>query len=190
LKNLAAGGDEFPRILTLELRQDDPSKCTSAKMVKFGIAKRIGTKGMIPRDALVLSPSARRYVLPSDRERAIRFGLVVIDCSWNLASGVFATHFKGEQRRLPALMAGNPTNYSKIGVLSSIEAVSGSLYILGFKAGALKILSLYKWGQTFLTLNHDPLEEYSSAETNEKIAELENSYFPESVANHNNQQCL
>ena len=44
--------------------QDDPKKCTAAKMVKFGLAKnikKIGSKG------LVLDPFCDKTLLPKDR---------------------------------------------------------------------------------------------------------------------------
>ena len=43
--------------------QDDPKKCTAAKMVKFGLAKnikKIGSKG------LVLDPFSDKTLLPKD----------------------------------------------------------------------------------------------------------------------------
>jgi pre-rRNA-processing protein TSR3 len=168
---------EVPRIFTLELRQDDPSKCTSAKMRKFGLAVST-TRSRIPPAAIVLNPTAENVLLPSDRANAIRYGLVVIDCSWNLAGGVFRQRFKGEQRKLPLLLAGNPTNYSKLSSLSSIEAVAASLYIMGFREKAAAMLSLYKWGPTFLSLNHDALEDYAASSDYDKIRNVERSYFP------------
>ncbi len=173
--------EKVPRIFTFEMRQDDPSKCTSAKMRKFGYATPI-RKERIARESIVLNPSGMSYVARNDREGAQRHGLVVIDCSWNLASSVFTTNFKGNQRRLPALLAWNPTNYSKLGSLSSIEAVAATLYIMDLKTVSEKILSLYKWGPTFLTLNHDALEDYSGAVTPGQITELEQAYFPRHIA--------
>ncbi len=148
-------------------------------MRKFGYARSTGRSG-IPREAIVLNPTAVTLLIPSDREMAYDHGLVVIDCSWNLAYGVFQQRFKGEQRKLPILLAGNPTNYSKQSSLSSLEAVAGALYIIGFKEHAKKLLSLYKWGDTFLTLNKDLLEDYSNAKDIAEIENVENQYFPPS----------
>lgn len=170
-----------PRIFTLEFHQDDPAKNTSAKMRKFGFASPI-RKERISMNSIVLNPSALIVVSKQDRVTAQRHGLVVIDCSWSLVDSVFALHFKGIQRKLPALLAGNPTNYAKLGKLSSIEAVAASLYIMDFKHLAEKILSIYKWGPTFLSLNHDSLEDYSRAGSIEEIVKLEKSYFPQAVS--------
>jgi pre-rRNA-processing protein TSR3 len=51
-----------------------------------------------------------------------------------------------------------------------------------------KLLAVFKWGQTFLTLNNDPLMDYSSANDPETIATVEESYFGlrgTSPASHN-----
>ncbi len=168
---------KLPRIFTYEMRQDDPAKCTSAKMRKLGFARAI-SKPAIPKESIVLNPSAEDILISTDRRRSQAHGLVVIDCSWNLARGVFNQRFKGVQRRLPALLAGNPTNYAKLASLSSVEAVSAALYIMNFKEDAEKLLSIYKWGSTFLSLNHDALEDYSKAQTATEIAEIQQAYFP------------
>jgi pre-rRNA-processing protein TSR3 len=77
------------------------------------------------------------------------------------------------------MLAANPTNYSKLGKLSSAEALAGALYILGEKAQAIAIMDKFKWGHTFLELNSNLLEDYASAETEEQIMQLEREYFPQ-----------
>ena len=52
------------KLQVLMFYQDDPKKCTAAKMVKFGLAqsiKKIGTKG------LVLDPFSEKTLLPKDK---------------------------------------------------------------------------------------------------------------------------
>ncbi len=166
-----------PRVYTIELHQDDPAKCTSAKMRKLGLASKI-TPQRISRYAIVLNPFAQVTLRGSDRDTALTGGLVVIDCSWVTASHTFERRYRGNQRRLPALMAGNPTNYSKLGNLSSLEAAAGALYIMNFFDLARKLLNAYKWGDTFLSLNQEVLDEYSSAKDEDDIAHIEESYFP------------
>jgi pre-rRNA-processing protein TSR3 len=78
---------------------------------------------------------------------------------------------------LPTLLAANPTNYAKPHKLSSVEALAASLYIVGFKNEATKLLSLFKWGETFLTLNAQPLEAYSLATNPEAMQLAESQYF-------------
>jgi pre-rRNA-processing protein TSR3 len=76
------------------------------------------------------------------------------------------------------MLAANPTNYSKLGKLSSAEALAGALYILGEKAQAIAIMDKFKWGHTFLELNSNLLEDYASAETEEQVSQIELEYFP------------
>src|SRR5579872_1823919 len=110
-----------PKLMTVEYREDDPAKCTSAKMAKFRLARSI-TLNQIPSRSIVLNPFAPEALLNSDATAIQQTGLVVIDCSWVNATPHFKRKIGGIQRRLPALMAGNPTNYSKVGALSSLEA--------------------------------------------------------------------
>jgi pre-rRNA-processing protein TSR3 len=75
---------------------------------------------------------------------------------------------KGIPRRIPGLLAGNPINYARLGRLSSVESLSACYYILGEKEYARLLLNKFKWGHTFLELNHDALEDYSAAEDRKK----------------------
>jgi pre-rRNA-processing protein TSR3 len=167
-----------PRLYTFELRQDDPAKCTSAKMRKLGFARPI-TLNRINDNSIVLNPFAQRTLLRSDSENALKHGLVVIDCSWVKATRVFVRRFKGEQRTLPALIAGNPTNYSRLLSLSSVEAAAAALHIMNFYDAAYRLLRIYKWGETFLTLNQAALDDYSQANNEEELLDLQKSYFPQ-----------
>jgi pre-rRNA-processing protein TSR3 len=58
--------------------------------------------------------------------------------------------------------------------------MSGALYIMNFKNLSVKLLSIYKWGETFLTLNQDALNEYSNADTLEELKRIELEFFPNS----------
>ena len=83
----------------------------------------------------------------------------------------------GTGRRLPTLLASNPVNYAKLHKLSSVEALAAALYIMGFKNYAGRILASFKWGETFLTLNREPLEDYSKVETAAEISRAEAQFF-------------
>ena len=151
--------------------QDDPKKCTAAKMVKFGLAqniKKIGSKG------LVLDPFAEKTLLPQDA--SVIHSIVGIDCSWNLANHAFSQKFNGIKRKLPPLLAGNPVNYSKLNKLTTAEALSGSLYILGFKEQSLELLNKFKWGHTFYELNQNLLNDYSQSTTEDDIKTIVTDY--------------
>ena len=75
------------------------------------------------------------------------------------------------------MLAANPTNYSKLGKLSSVEALAGSLFILGCENKATQLLNKFKWGSTFLELNNDLLHDYYNADSSKTIGEIERQYF-------------
>jgi len=170
--------DERPvKVFIFHMRQDDPKKCTSAKLFRLHLAKPLFRLSSIPTKAIVLSPVAERILTRNDRLIVKEEGLVAIDCSWEKADEVFERSFPGVNRRLPLLLAGNPTNYATLSKLSSLEALAAALYITGFKAQARRFLSIFKWGSTFSSLNEQPLNEYSKAEDLGEIVELERSFF-------------
>jgi pre-rRNA-processing protein TSR3 len=166
-----------PRTFVLLLRQDDPSKCTAAKLARFGLSIPLHRVRQIPRRALVLNPFATQCLLPIDRTDAILYGIVAIDCSWEKADVAFPTRLPGVGKRLPTLLASNPVNYAKPHKLSSVEALAAALYLTGFVNQARRLLSLFKWGETFLTLNREPLESYSTASTDAEMSSAEAEYF-------------
>jgi pre-rRNA-processing protein TSR3 len=162
------------RVYVLLLKQDDPHKCTAAKLAKFGFAKPLFNVRQIPKGSLILNPMAARIVLPNDRNLG---SVVAIDCSWEKAQAEFRRGLPGLARRLPTLLAANPTNYAKKHKLSSVEALAAASFIMGYKGIAEKLLSLFKWGDTFLTLNKELLEAYSRATSEEELSEIESEFF-------------
>jgi rRNA small subunit aminocarboxypropyltransferase len=163
--------------LVYMLRQDDPSKCTAAKLVKFRIAE---PARRISKKTIVLNPFSSEPV--TRRDSQIADYVCAIDCSWEKADDVLkqkrlVSH--GIGRRLPALLAANPVNYAKLGKLSSAEALAGALYILGSDSLAAQILDKFKWGHTFSELNKDLIQDYSAADTVEQVLQIEREYFPQ-----------
>lgn len=163
--------------LVYMLRQDDPFKCTAAKLAKFHLAEPVK---FIRKTSIVLNPFSAEPVLKKDTE--IADSVCAIDCSWERADEVLkhqrlASH--GIGRRLPAMLAANPTSYAKLGKLSSAEALAGALHILGEKALAAEMMEKFKWGHTFLELNSNLLDDYAKAETEEQVVQLEKEYFPQ-----------
>ena len=165
------------RIFVLMLRQDDPHKCTAARLAKFGLARPLHRIRQIPRGSLVLNPMASLIILPRDRNVSRAPKLVAIDCSWEKVHIEFGRQMPGLSRRLPTLLAANPTNYAKQHKLSSAEALAAASYILGFRDVARKLLSMFKWGDTFLTLNKELLDAYSLAGSEEALSEIESQFF-------------
>ena len=161
----------------LQLRQDDPKKCTAAKLVKFRLAKPLYKLRQVPQNCLTLNPFAAAPLLKKDRHQALKYGLVAIDCSWERVRVTFSSRLPGKNLRLPTLLASNPVNYAKPNKLSSLEALAASLYITGFREEANHLLSIFKWGPHFLTLNAQPLEAYASVTDEEQLIRVESEYF-------------
>jgi len=147
--------------------QDDPKKCTAAKMVKFGLAQNI-TK--ISKKGLVLDPFSEQTLLPKDK--SLINSIIGIDCSWNLVDQTFSKKFSGIKRKLPPLLAGNPVNYAKLNKLTTVEALAASLFIMGFNEQGLELLNKFKWGHTFYELNQNLLDEYSKLENEDEIESI------------------
>ena len=159
------------QVNVLLLKQDDPKKCTAAKLVKYKLAKNIKK---ISKNTLVLDPFSSKTLLRNDRKHVK--SITAIDCSWNLADQTFTKQYPGLRRKLPPLFAGNPVNYSKIGKLSSVEAIAGAAFILGLNDLAHELLDKFKWGHTFYELNKELLDDYLKIESEEEIPQLLKEY--------------
>ena len=163
------------KIYVIHYGEDDPRKNTALKMVRKGYA--VITR-RIPRKAVVLDPYAKEYLAPWDRTFISKYGLAVVDASWKKLTPSYFKRLPGLHRKLPYLVAGNPINYGKPYMLSSIEAVIAALYITGFIEEVNKLKGLFKWLNTFLTLNHDPLEDYSKVKNRDEYIRVIESYIP------------
>ncbi len=159
-----------------ELHQDDPKKCTAARLRKFNLARRIPNLKRVPGSTIVLNPTARQRIASTDRNIVEHDGIVALDCSWNRSDRIFSMNIPGQSRKLPLLLAGNPTNYSVLGKLSTAEAFAAALFITNFDIEARQVLNLFSWGETFLSLNKEPLLAYAKAKP-EELAEIETSFF-------------
>ena len=153
------------------LKQDDPKKCTAAKLVKFGLAKPIN---QLTSRTLVLDPFSKKMLLESDKK--LVSSITAIDCSWNLTTTVFNKKFSGIHRKLPPLLAGNPVNYSKLNKLTTVEAVAAAVYIMGDPTLASLLLDKFKWGHTFYALNKNLLNDYCKAGSESDIFEICKEY--------------
>ena len=153
------------------LKQDDPRKCSAAKLVKFGLAKPVTRTAS---RTLILNPFSQKTLLKSDKKFVN--SITGIDCSWDLITSAFKKPFTGISRKLPPLLAGNPINYSKLNKLTTVEALAGAVYILGESELMHKLLQKFKWGPTFFALNENLLEEYSKAKSESEILEISHEY--------------
>ncbi len=159
------------KLLVYMLNDDDPSKCSARKLIRFSMLERVNR---VPYDTILLDPYSDTPLHKGDSSYN---SITIVDCSWINASSIFARVRVRTRRRLPLLLAANPVNYAKLAKLSSVEALSAACYILGYEELASRLLDKFKWGHTFMELNRDLLEEYRDADSIYDIARIEEEYF-------------
>lgn len=165
------------KIVVYHAGQCDPKKCTGLKLKRHGFVRIVRQLKFLPKRAVVLNPFSEIAFSPADRKRIEDFGLVGLDCSWEHAEKVLLKHVRGTSRCLPILIAGNPVNFGKPTKLSTVEALAAALYIAWFKEEALQLLSIFKWGHTFLEINQARLESYAKAKDSTAIVELQKHFI-------------
>jgi pre-rRNA-processing protein TSR3 len=165
------------KIVVYHAGQCDPKKCTALKLKRHGMVRLVRQIRFLPKRAVVLNPFSEIAFSPADRRRIENFGLVGLDCSWEHAEKVLLKHVKGTSRCLPFLIAGNPVNFGKPTKLSTVEALAAALHIAGFKEDASKLLSIFKWGHTFLEINMERLEGYAKAKDSTAIIEIQKQFI-------------
>lgn len=166
------------KIFVYHAKQCDPRKCSALKLKKHHLIWIVHQIRELPRGAVILNPFSEKAFSPLDRERIQNVGLIALDLSWKHSNslGKFLK-LRGRQRCLPFLMAGNPVNYGKPTKLSTVEALAAALYIAGFEKNALKLLSVFKWGSTFMSLNKELLSTYQTAQDSSEIVKLQNQFI-------------
>ncbi len=157
---------------------DDPKRNTARKLVRFEIVERVYRR-QIKRSGVILDPRADVAFSPADR-KASRRGVLGLDCSWATLETVFP-RVSAEARALPYLIAANPVNYGRPWRLSTAEALSASAYILGDIQEAEELVSKFKWGPNFITLNREPLEAYMTANDSAGVVAAQMEFLPEEV---------
>lgn len=101
-----------------------------------------------------------------------------MDLSWKHSNTLAEFHsLRGKQRCLPYLIAANPVNYGKPTKLSTVEALAAALFISGFDEKAQKLLSVFKWGSTFISLNKELLETYKTAHDSIEVVALQKQFI-------------
>ncbi|MBQ9831217.1 MAG: DUF367 family protein [Methanocorpusculum sp.] len=151
----------------------DPKKCTMKKLERFGMMKIVTRIPQIPKTTLLLDPTAD--VLPPADKKWVP-SITALDCSWEVLDTTNLTPWKG-RRALPFLVAANPVNFGKPFTLTSVEAISATLYILGEEAQAEAVLSKFNWGLNFLKLNAEPLAEYAAAKDSAEVLRIQSEYL-------------
>ena len=151
----------------------DPRKCTVKKLERAGFLKIFKSLSQIPRNTLILDPTAEQALSPADKYVK---SLTVLDCSWEVLDTGAISSWR-IRRALPFLMAANPVNFGKPCKLSSVEAVAGALYIMGEQERAGELLSKVNWGIRFLEVNKEPLELYASAKDSTEVVRYQGLFI-------------
>lgn len=165
------------KIVVYHARQCDPKKCTALKLKRHGLVRLVRQIRFLPRRAVVLNPLSKIAFSPTDKQRIENSGLVALDFSWEHAEKALLKNVRGTSRCLPYLIAGNPVNFGNPTKLSTVEALAASLYIAGFKEEAIKLLSIFTWGHTFLELNKERMESYAKAKDSTEVIKLQERFM-------------
>ena len=151
---------------------DDPEKCTARRLSRFDRVELHRSDGATPY-GVVLNPHAERALSPADADLG---RLVALDCSW--ASADAATFsLRGRHRALPFLVAANPVNYGRPMRLTTAEALAAGLVILGERDHAESVVEPFRWGETFLELNDEPLRRYAACADSGEVVAVQEEYL-------------
>jgi len=162
-----------PNIIVYHADQCDPKKCTGTRLGRMNKATIVRNMRQIPRGSVVLNPVSEVAFSRADKDNIRKSGLVALDCSWKQAERIFAASKAGEQRSLPYLLAANPINTYKPVKLSTAEALAAALYIIGIPDKADDVLSVFKWGHSFITLNREWLDAYAECSTSSEVVQVQ-----------------
>lgn len=145
--------EEFvPKLYCLHYKECDPKKCTALKLNRLNFLTIISKPKGLLKNCIILNPFAEEVLSPNDKDLIIKYGIIVIDCSWRRLLKISHFNMKNN-RKLPPLIAANPINYGKWEKLSSVEALAAALYITNFSGIGDLILSKFTWGFQFKQLN-------------------------------------
>lgn len=161
------------RILAFRDNTCDPRKCTVKRLERAGLATVVPRISRLPRDTLLLDPTAGKALSPADMGRRT---LSVLDCSWDVLDGLGTSSFR-YRRALPYLVAANPVNFGRPWKLSSVEAIAAALVILGEREQAERVLAVVPWGHRFLELNAEPLALYAKARDSSEVLEIQGLFY-------------
>ena len=151
----------------------DPRKCTVKKLERAGFIKLIKKISQIPRNTLLLDPTAEQALSPADRSVK---SITVLDCSWEVLNTGAVSSWR-IRRALPFLVAANPVNFGKPCMLSSVEALAAALFIIGEEQQARDILGKVSWGIRFLEVNEEPLALYAAATDSTEVVAIQKQFL-------------
>jgi len=151
----------------------DPRKCTVKKLERAGLIRVVKTLSRIPRNTLLLDPTAEQALSPADR--AVK-SITVLDCSWEVLNTGAVSSWR-IRRALPFLVAANPVNFGRPCMLSSVEALAAALWILREEQQARGILAKVSWGIRFLEVNAEPLSLYATAKDSTEVVKFQGLFL-------------
>lgn len=151
----------------------DPRKCTVKKLERAEFLKIFTKISQIPRNTLLLDPTAEQALSPADNHVK---SVTALDCSWVVLDTGSVRAWR-IHRALPFLVAANPVNFGKPCMLSSVEALAAALYILGEREQAAEILGSVSWGIRFLEVNKEPLELYAQAKDSTEVVKIQGLFI-------------
>lgn len=158
--------------------QDDARKNTALRLQKAGKAHLFDDVKRAPKHAVLLNPFAKKALSREDLDDMRRHGLLALDCSWKQAEEAFPVLLGSTRSRaLPFLVAANPVNYGRPFVLSTAEAIGAALAIVGEMRQARDVLSAVPFGDLFLQLNKNPLEDYAKCATSAEVVAAQALYL-------------
>lgn len=174
---------KFEQIFSVEMRkviyefgQCDPKRCSGHRLVNYKKLESVNLKYRF--GGIILSPNGKQAISPADREHILKYGIGLIDCSWNKIDEFdFSKLPKGQNRLLPWLVASNTINYGRPWKLNCAEALAASLYIIGEKEEARKVFDGFSYGDAFFQLNEEVLELYSKCKDSAEVVKVQNEYL-------------
>ena len=151
----------------------DPRKCTIKKLERAGLVKIVQKISHIPRNTLLLDPTAEQAVSPTDKNVK---SITALDCSWEVLDTGSVKSWR-IRRALPFLVAANPINFGRPFRLTSAEAIAATLVILGEWGQAEAVMAKFSWGSRLFELNEEPLSLYAAAKDSTEVVAIQNSYI-------------
>ena len=159
-----------------DLGQCDRKRCTGQRLARAGLLRELRLGAPFP--GVVLTPAASACVSREDAPLLGSRGLAVVDCSWARLDAVPFSRCRGAAPRLlPWLLAANPVNYGKPCKLSCAEALAAALAVCGRPRAARAVLSRFRWGHAFFSLNEELLAGYAAARSSGEVLEAQAAHL-------------